>query len=139
MSAYWRQKRPFSVTLTLWSVFLFGVWNIGRVAALGQEIQLFLDLEIRPDPRLRLLLALVWAILFSIVWLGLRGRRPFTRTAVPVLLLLYAISELSFQLFFAQAPAARQSGGINALFYILMILFTGWALNRTAAKPYFNL
>ncbi len=131
-------KRPFPVTLTLWWVFLFGAWNVGRAAALSRDIQLFLDWGVRPDPRLRLMLALVWAILFLGVWLALRGRRPLARAAVPVLFLLYAVHELSFLLLFVQSAPARQSGAVNTLFYIAVILFSGWSLNRTAVQPYFN-
>jgi len=61
------------------------------------------------------------------------------RAAVPVLLTLYAINELSFLLLFVQSSPARQSGVVNALFYIAITLFSGWALNRTAVKPYFNM
>lgn len=132
-------KRPFPVTLTLWGVFLFGAWNAGRVVALSRDIQLFLDWGVKPDPRLRLALALVWAALFLGIWLALRGRRPLARAVVPVLLLFYAINELSFLLLFVQSAPARQSGVINALFYIAITLFSGWALNRTAVKPYFNM
>ena len=131
-------KRPFPVTLTLWGVFLFGVWNVGRVVALSRDIQLFLDLGVTPDPRLRLMLALTWGVLFLGVWLALRQRRPLARTAVPVLLLLYAINELSFLFLLVQSAPARQSGVVNTLFYITVILFFGWALNRTAVRPYFN-
>ncbi|MFQ5436241.1 MAG: hypothetical protein ACE5FD_15350 [Anaerolineae bacterium] len=133
------QKRPFPVTLTRWGVFLFGVWNLGRLAALSRDRQLFQALGVQPDPRWRLGLALVWAILFLGLWLALRRRRPFTRTAVPLTFLLYAVIELAFLTLFAQSAPARQSWVVNTLFYIIVILFSRWALNRTAAKPYFNL
>ena len=132
-------KRPFPVTLTLWGVFLFGVWNLGRIIALSHDRQLFQTLGVQPDPRWRLGLALVWAILFLGLWLALWQRRPFTRTAVPLLFLLCAVIELAFLTLFAQSAPARHSRVVNTLFYIIVILFSGWALNRTAAQSYFNL
>ncbi|MCZ7667936.1 MAG: hypothetical protein M5U34_12460 [Chloroflexi bacterium] len=40
-------QRPRSVTIILWGVFLFGVWNVGRALALYQQMDLLLELALR--------------------------------------------------------------------------------------------
>ena len=130
--------RPRSVTFTLWGVFLLGVWNFGRALALSQQMDLFLELAIQPDPRFRLTMALIWGFVFSglgwIVW----RKRPFIRKLLPLILILYAVYELSLTILFAQTPLARQAIWLNLSFYLFLILFTAWALNRTAANNYYT-
>jgi hypothetical protein len=69
---------------------------------------------------------------------ALRQRRPFTRRAIPITLLLYAVSELSLTIAFAQNQPAQSGLYLNGLFYLVMIVFSYWALNRTAVTPYFE-
>jgi len=130
--------RPRSVTMTLWAVFLLGGWNGGRALAVGLNYRTLAAFHAIPAPQVRLGIALVWAVLFLGMALALWQRRPFTRTAIPMLLSLYALVELGTLIFMAQSPSARQSWLINSLFYLFLILFSVWGLNRTAVKTYYE-
>lgn len=83
-------------------------------------------------------MALVWMLLLWAAALALWQKRPFTRRVIPSILIIYAIYELGLLLIFAQAQPARSSWLINLLFYMAVIVFSYWALNRTAVKPYFG-
>lgn len=137
MSVYLAPNRPRSVTITLWGVFLLGVWNVARAIALVQQSAVLLTLDVQPDPRLHLIMALVWAIAFLALAFALWQKQPFARQAIPLLLLLYALYELSLLVIFVQSPLARRSWLLNTLAYIETILFAHWALNRSAAQAYF--
>ncbi len=138
MSAHFAAKRPFTVTLTIMGVFLLGLWNLGRAAALYREQDLLLTLQVQPDPRLRLTIALVWAVIFGgLVWAVWR-RRPFSQKAIPVLTAIYATYDLGLRIF---SPPARLNGAnwlLTGAFYLIIILFMAWALNRQAANDYFQ-
>jgi hypothetical protein len=129
--------RPRSVTFTLWGVFLLGVWNFGRALALSQQMDLLLEIAVQPDPRFRLIVALIWGFVFIGFWWFVRQKRPFTRKLLPLILILYAVYELSLTILFAQTPLAKQAISLNLSFYLGLILFITWALNRTAANNYF--
>jgi hypothetical protein len=122
----------------MWSVFLFGVWNVGRVVILIQQSSLLIELTSKPDPRFRLVMALLWAILFGALVIGLWWKRPFTRRTIPITLLLYAVYELSLTTIFAQAPLAHNSWRINGIFYTIVILFSWWVMRQTAVQEYFE-
>lgn len=130
--------RPRSVTLALWGVFLLGVWNFGRVLALGQQMELLVTLNIQPDPRFRLIMALVWGFVFIGLWWLIRKKRPLSRKLLPLVLILYAVYELGLTLLFAQTTLAQQAIWLNLSFYLFLLLFFTWALNRTAVNDYFN-
>lgn len=138
MSAFRRPARPRSVTITLWGVFLLGAWNAAEAVTLGRKSGLFLELDVVPNPRIRIALALVWAILFGLQTVLIIQKRQSSRRATPLLLALYALTELTLLLIFAKAPAAKRSLLPNALFYGVAISFTYWALNRSAADSYFE-
>jgi hypothetical protein len=131
-------NRPRSVTLTLWGVFLLGVWNFGRALALYQQRDLLQELAARPDPLFRLIVALVWGVVFIGLADMLRRKRPFTRRLIPLGILLYTLYELGQIAIFAPATLARQALPFDALLALGGVLFSGWALNRTAVSPYFS-
>jgi hypothetical protein len=133
-----KTSRPRSVTLALLGVFLLGVWNVGRALALSQQMDLLLEIAVRPDPRFRLTMALVWGFVFIGLWWLVRGKRPFTRKLLFSALILYAVYELGLTILFAQTTLARQAFWLNLCFYLLMIWFIIWGLNRTAANEYFS-
>jgi hypothetical protein len=130
--------RPRFVTLALLGVFLLGVWNFGRALALSQQMDLLLEIGVQPDPRFRLITALIWGFVFIGLWWLVRQKRPFTRKLLPLILILYAVYELGLTIFFAQTTLAQQTIWLNLSFYLLLILFLMWALNRTAANEYFR-
>ena len=124
MSVPFAPNRPRSVTITFWGVIFFGVWNLGRAIAIGQELNLQQTLNIQPDPRLRLAAAGLFAVLF----LGLAGnlwwKRPFTIKAIPITIAGYTVYETAVWL-------------LISLFLIGSILFTRWSLQR-AIQTYFH-
>lgn len=138
MSAFRRPMRPRSVTITLWGVFLLGAWNAARAVTLARKSDLLLELDLVPDPRIRMAAALIWAVLFIVLAVMLRQKRKFVRRATPLSLILYTLMELALLFFFVQAPAAKRSWLPNALFYAGAVLFTYWALNRSASDSYFE-
>jgi phosphoglycerol transferase MdoB-like AlkP superfamily enzyme len=137
MSGHRVPKRPRPVTITYWGVILFGVWNIGRGVALSKQSSLLIALNVQPDPRVRTVFAFMWAFLFLGSAWTLRQKRPFIRYAIPILLLGYALYELGIWLLFTQIPLNRASWLLTGTRYLIVILFTYWALNRPTAKYYF--
>ena len=129
-------RRPRSVTLTLWGVFLLGVWNLARALALGQQRDLLQEFAAKPDPTLRLVIVLVWGAVFLGLVEALRRKRPFTRRLIPLTIMLYALYEIGLILFFT--TAARQTLVLDILTVVGLVAFTGWALNRMAVAPYFH-
>lgn len=132
-------KRPFTVTLILWGVFLLGVWNVARAIAWARQKSILLALDAIPDPRLRLIVAVVWGVAFLGLSLALWRRWPFVRQAIPIFLLLYAVYQLSLSLFLTQVPLNRQGWFLRAIIYAGAIVFAQWALNRDGAKSYFEI
>ncbi|HFQ94171.1 MAG TPA: hypothetical protein ENK32_09195 [Anaerolineae bacterium] len=131
-------KRPFTVTLALLGVFLLGLWNLGRAAALYREQDLLLTLQVQPDPRLRLLIAVVWVVIFwGLVW-ALWRRRPFSQKAVPGLTALYAVYDLGLPFIYPAARLNQTNWLLTGAFYLIIVLFMAWALNRPAASKYFK-
>jgi len=134
MSAYLPAKRPLAVTLILEGVLLFGVWNVGRVIALYQQKELLLNLNSQLDPRLRLFVAVGWALLFFWLAWALRGKRPFAAHLIPAALSLYAVLDLGMKWW----GRPGQMDWLIIGFYILIISFTVWAFHGSAAKLYFK-
>lgn len=131
-------KRPNTVTLTLWGVYLLGVWNFARALALSRQSALLQELAAQPDPALRLTLALLWSGLFWGLGEMLRRQRPSTRHLIPLSIVSYAAYELALLLFFAPAGPHWRALWFDLLLAGAGALFTAWALNRTAVMPYFT-
>jgi CDP-diglyceride synthetase len=106
--------------------------------SITRQIGPLLDYAQRPDPRLRIIIAIIWAILFWSTLVSLWRKQMFARRATPIMLLLYALFELGFAQIFIQTPLARDAWLPNGLFYLSIILFAYWALNRSAANAYFS-
>lgn len=131
-------KRPRPVTITLLGVMILGAWNAGQVFALTQQVSLLLNFDVNPDPRLLILLAGVWMVLFWGAAIALWRRWRFTQWLIPLLLLLYALYELLLLGFFVRIPESAQSWFARILFYILAILFAFYSLNRSDSRSYFK-
>jgi len=135
MSAHLPAKRPLSVTLTLWGVILFGVWNGGRAIMLYRQLDVLLTLNINLDPRLRLMGAGMWTIIFLWLAWAVIKKKSFSRRAVPLALVGFGISDLVMLLF---VPTARAGDWLlNGLFFAIITLLFYWALNNSRAKAYF--
>ncbi len=130
-------SRPRSVTLVAVGVLLVGLVNVLRVIALSRQSDLQLELGVTLDPRLRLILAILWAIVLISMAIVLWLRKPVTRVAIPVLLTLYAAYRLAIVGIFAESEYARGSQITTAILYGGAILITIWALNRKTARKYF--
>jgi hypothetical protein len=130
--------RPRSVTYTGYLVFIVGGINGWRVWVLSQQGAYLAAFAPTLDPRVRLVVSLV--ILVASMWLAaaLWRRKPFTRQAIPLFLLLCALYRLTLLALWVQSPVARQGWVGEMVLYAAAILFTLWALNRRAAVPYFS-
>ena len=125
------------MTIVLWGLILLGLWEGGKVVALARQLRLLLELEINPDPRLRLLMAGVWMVLLLGTAVALRARKPFVRWLVPGVLLVYGVYQFALV-----AVAVHVSGGtanwlLDVLLAIAVLLFCTWALNRETATSYY--
>lgn len=129
--------RPRSVTLTLWGVFLLGVWNFGRALALLQQRELLQELEARPDPVFRLGMALVWGVMFAGLAVALYRRRPFTRRLLPLMIAVYAFYEIGLILIFTVAGPSTLV--LETLLAAGAVGFCYWALNRPVVTQYFEI
>ncbi|MFW6183042.1 MAG: hypothetical protein ACOC8X_04530 [Chloroflexota bacterium] len=133
-----RPRRPFFVTITAVGVFLLGMWNAWRTIELAQQSTFLLQLGVRPNPYARLVMALIWSILFLTLAVALWQRRPLVRRLLPLSLLLYAIYHLMLLALFVQAPAARQGWQVDVLLYAAAILWATWVVFRPAYRTYWR-
>lgn len=131
-------KRPFTVTITLLGVLFAAALNTWRVFALWQQSSLLLALDVWPDPRIRLIFAGVWAILFWGAALALWLRRPWSRQSVPIFLAVYALYDIILQAIFVRVPQSGSVWLLRLLLYGMLVVFTVWALNRTAVRSYYT-
>lgn len=132
-----KTKRPRSVTITLLGVILLGTWSAARAVAIASQVELLLELETRPDPRLLMIIASVWAVLFCGAAVALVSRRHVTRWLIPLLIILYALYELSLEGLFESTTISIQGWLLRILLYDGIIIFVAWSLNRKEAKAYF--
>ena len=132
------QKRPRPVTITLMGVMILGAWNAAQVFALSRQTSLLLNFDVNPDPRLLILFAAVWMVLFWGAAIALWRRRSIVQWLIPLLILLYALYELLLLGFYVRIPESAQSWLARILLYNLAILFAFWSLNRGKSRIYFK-
>ena len=122
----------------MWGVLLLGGWNALRVAALLHQNNLLQEQAISPNLTFQLVMGVVWAVMF----VGLAGaiwwKRPFSRYATPLALLLYGTTELTILNLYANPLTQWQNWPTNSLFYISITLFTAWGLNRSRSRLYYD-
>ncbi|MFQ5398876.1 MAG: hypothetical protein ACE5E7_04680 [Anaerolineae bacterium] len=90
-----------------------------------------------PDPSVRLVFALIWAFWFLVVAFHLWRRRPYVRRTIPLLLALYASYDMILGLVFATDTQARSGLLLKGLFFVALILFSWWSLNRPSGRAIF--
>ena len=136
MSAYLPAKRPLTVTLILWGVILFGIWNLGRAVTLYQQLDVLLTLNIILDPRIRLVMACGWMMIFFWLARAVWKKKPYSLIAIPIVLVCYALNDFFLQQF---APIATNLNGLmRSLFFIAIIILIYGMLNRPQTKQYFT-
>ena len=138
MAAYPKANRPRRVTITALGVFLLGVWNGWRAVTLAQQNELLLGLALRPDPRVRLALALMWAVFFCTLAIGIVRRQRWTRPAGFVSILLYALYNLILLVGFVQSAVVRQAWPAWLLLYVAALLFVAWSFYGPGSGTYWQ-
>ena len=133
-----RKVRPLSVTVVVWGISLLGLANGWRAAGIFRQSGLLLALSASPDPRLRALVALFWAIVFVVLAIALWLRWSLVRWAIPGALFLYGLYQIGLIGFFAQTAESTKGWTVNAAIYGVIILFLIWILNRRPARLYFE-
>ena len=128
-------KRPHTVTFVLWGVFFLCIWNALKALTLGQQSGYLLELGATPDPRIRLVVAIIWTLLFGGAAWTLKQKQPFTQYIIPGLMTIYAIYETSLLVWFTQVPPDWR---LNGLIYLISITLSYWALNKKSNQYYFR-
>ncbi len=132
---YRQDTRPRSVTLTGWGVLLVGLVNIWRSASLFRQLELLLELEVSPDPRLRLILSIAWSLFFCVVAAAIWRRFKIVRWLAPAGLFLYTIYRMGI-LYISPADSGFDRIWLRLAVSAAAILFSIWALNRPEAIEY---
>ena len=96
-----------------------------------------LALNVTLDPRIRVGIAFVWFIIWGGVASAMGQTRPFSQRALPILLTLYTLTELTQQLLFAQ-HINKQQLWLTTVFYLILIIVTRWGVKRPSTQAYFS-
>ncbi len=132
------RRRPRSVTIILITVILVGMWYAGQLFALIRQNSLLLSLNMTPDPRLRLVMAAVWMVLFWGAAFALWRNKSFTTWFIPLLLGLIALYELTIWGLFVQISGNGQGWLMRIWLFATLVILAFWSLNRSSVKYYFN-
>lgn len=130
-------KRPRTISLVLLVLVILGIIQAAKGVALREQFALLLDLQVRPDPRLRFLIAAVWMVLFWSLAIALWRKMAVTRWLTPLLLAFYALYELAILRLFTQVPISSDRWLQYTIVTVVLVLFAYWALNRSAANSYY--
>jgi DNA-binding XRE family transcriptional regulator len=138
-SGYSQQpSRPLSITLIAWGTFLLGLANGWRAVGLNRQSSILIELEVVPDPRLRLAIALAWAIVFLVLAGMLCFRRRLTRWAIPGLVAVYSLYQMALTVLFFRSPDAARGWPLTVLLSLMVVVGLTWFLNRAANRWYFE-
>lgn len=130
-------KRPRTIFLVIILLIFLGFIQAAKVVALNEQSALLLDLQVSPDPRLRMVIAAIWMIVFWILAVALWRKKTLTRWLVPALIALYVVYELAVLRLFAQVAISGERWFLNSFLAAALVSFAYWALNRSAAIPYY--
>ena len=130
-------KRPRTISLVLLLLIFLGFFQAAKVVALNEQSALLLDLQVTPDPRLRMLIAAIWMVVFWVLAYALWRKIALTRWLVPALIALYAFYELAVLRLFAQVPISSERWILNSFLAIALVSLAFWALNRSAVNSYY--
>lgn len=118
--------RPLAKRVVLWGLMLLALWNLGRAAVLYRQAGWVSSVEVIPDPRLRMVLASAWAIIFLAATWVLLNRSCRNWRAIPLLMTLFGVYELGMMIAFATEPPAP----LLVLAYAAFVCFVVWVLWR---------
>ncbi|MFO7663307.1 MAG: hypothetical protein R6X18_12045 [Chloroflexota bacterium] len=127
-------NRPLGIRFAQWVTVILGLWNMGRVAALGRQVDWLSDLSLVPDPRLRIVMAFIWMALFLMAAFALQRGYSWSRFLVPLLIAVYGVFEIGMIALYATDPPAL----LPVLLYIALTTLVVWFLWRPATAAYFN-
>lgn len=133
-----QRSRPLSLTIIAWGVLLLGLANGWRAIGLYRQSALLIELGVVPDPRLRLVIAVVWAVIFVALAGMLWYRRRVTRWAIPGLIAIYSLYQMALTLLFSKSPDALRGWPLTGLLSMIIFLALTWFLNRAANSWYFD-
>ena len=134
----YQDKKPKGVTLIAWGLLLLGLANIWRSVGLWRQSELLLELDIGPDPRLRLAISVAWAVLFSASAVTIWTRKRLAQWLVPGALILYGLYRLSLIVIAGQTTNQDIRIIGNLIFYTALPLIAGWSLNQSKARQCFS-
>jgi hypothetical protein len=130
-------KRYRTVSLVLLLLIVLGFIQAAKVVALREQSALLLDLQVRPDPRLRMLIATVWMVVFWVLAIALWRRIALTRWLVPLIIALHVVYETAILGLFAKVSINSGRWFLYSVMAIALVSFTFWALNRRSNNTYF--
>lgn len=131
-------KRPRSVTFLIIGVFLLGIWNLLRALALWQQSGLLRSEGVTLDPNWRILAAVSWALLFSVLSFALWRRRRAARPWLLFILAAYYAHNLLLLVAFALAPVLQQALLARIVLYLSAVIFAAWALYRPGNRSFWR-
>ena len=118
-------------------LILLGLIQAAKVVALREQSALLLDLQVSPDPRLRMFGAAVWMVVFWVLAFALWRRIALTRWLVPLVIVMHVVYELAILWLYAQVPISNERWFLYCFVTAVMVSLCAWALNRSANKFYF--
>ena len=136
-SFYTLQKRPRSVTIMIWGVFLLGLINGWRAFGLGQQADLLLMLGSSLNPYVGMGLAIGWSVIFFTAAAALWRRLSWTQWLIPGLILIHGLYYIALALIFGRTADSRNVWLAFTVLFALLFLFSLWALKRPSVRWYF--
>ncbi len=109
-----------------------------RTVVLVRQRELLQELAIVPDPTLRLVLALLWGLLFCLLAAGLWYRWSAARPGIPLALAVYGLYQWILLAFFVESPVMRQAWPAFVLTHLLALLLVLWVLYRPGSDRYWQ-
>jgi hypothetical protein len=132
-----RRERPRVVVITFWLAILLSTWQAGRLFALWEQTGLLLTLRTIFDPRITMLTAAIWALIFLAIALAIWNRKSLVRWLFPFTLTLFALVDLFILRLLGRLDAEMQDVAPRLLLYGSLILFVAGSLNWSGARLYF--
>lgn len=105
---------------------------------LARQRELLQELAIVPDPTLRLVLALLWGLLFCLLAAGLWRWRPLARPGIPLALIAYGLYQWVLLIFFMESLVMRRAWPALLLTHLSALLLVLWVLYRPGSDRYWQ-